>query len=121
VSSVLVGNAVAWYDNTGNPEPRPPVPGEAAQASTGRGGYTPYGLAFAPDGILYFADIHIACSSSGCGPATNEGQILKVTFTQPGSIPSAPTAVNTEPLNFPVSVTACTPSPTTVCPAPPGQ
>jgi hypothetical protein len=88
-------------------------------------------LTFAPDGTLYFADIHITCvspptegnpsSAVGCGPASDQGQVMKVTFSPVGSVPSVPVAVNTKPLNFPVSVTACTPSATRVCPAPPGQ
>jgi hypothetical protein len=42
-----------------------------------------------------------------------------VTFG-PAEVPSVPKAVNTQPLNFPVSVTACTLAGTAVCPAPPG-
>jgi hypothetical protein len=132
VSSVLVGTAVAWYTHAGAPDPtRPPVPGNPpppAGPNTSPG-YTPEGLAFAPDGTLYFADIHIVCTSPptesnptggvGCGPATNQGQVMRVTFG-PGEVPSVPKAVNTQPLNFPVSVTACTLEGKTVCPAPPG-
>jgi hypothetical protein len=125
VSSVLQGNAVSWYNDDGSPDvTRPSVgPGGApqAQAQTGPGGYSPDGLAFTPDGTLYVADIHISCASSGgCGPVNNEGQILEFTFG-PGSTPSAPVKVNTEADNFPVSVTACTPTPTNVCPAPAGE
>jgi hypothetical protein len=133
VSSVLVGSAVAWYDDTGAPiasrPPVPPDPPPSVSAGNTASGYTPYGLAFTPDGTLYFADIHITCvspptegnpsSAVGCGPATNQGQLMKVTFSHPGSVPSVPVAVNSEPLSFPVGVTACSPSATTVCPAPP--
>jgi hypothetical protein len=139
VSSVLVGNAVAWYHDDGTPLARPPVPPippppippPPIPAGSTASGYTPYGLAFTPDGTLYFADIHITClapptegdptSAVGCGPANNQGQVMKVTFSGLGSVPSVPAAVNTKPLNFPVGVTACTPSETRVCPAPPGQ
>jgi hypothetical protein len=135
VSSVLVGDAVAWYHDDGTPNlARPPVPpSPPPPVSTGNttAGYTPYGFAFAPDGTLYFADIHITCvsppsegnpsSALGCGPANNQGQLMKVVFSPVGSVPSIPVAVNTKPLNFPVSVTACTPSATRVCPAPPGH
>jgi hypothetical protein len=135
VSSVLVGDAVAWYHDDGTPNlARPPVPpSPPPPVSTGNttAGYTPYGFAFAPDGTLYFADIHITCvsppsegnpsSALGCGPANNQGQLMKVTFSAVGSVPSVPVAVNTKPLNFPVSVTACTPSAARVCPAPTGQ
>jgi hypothetical protein len=132
VSSVLQGNAVSWYNDDGNADvARPSVgPGGVpqAEAQTGPGGYSPQGLAFTPDGTLYIADIHISCVSSGggepasggCGPVTNQGQILKFTFG-PGSTPSAPVKVNTEADNFPVSVTACTPTATTVCPTPAGR
>lgn len=135
VSSVLLGNAVAWYHDDGTPNlarpPVPPNPPPPIPTGNTTSGYTPYGVTFAPDGTLYFADIHITCvspptegnpsSAVGCGPASNQGQVMKVTFTPLGTVPSVPVAVNTKPLNFPVSVTACTPSATRVCPAPPGQ
>ena len=124
VSSVLVGNAVSWYTDAGAPDAaRPSVPGNPPPpAGNTQSGYTPQGMAFAPDGTLYFADLHITCTSGGgCGPANNEGQVMKVTFSQPGSVPSTPIAVNTEPLNFPVSVTMCDPTAYPRCPAPSGR
>jgi hypothetical protein len=134
VTSVLVGSAVAWYTDAGVPNAaRPPVPGSPpppVSAANTASGYTPYGLAFTPKGTLYFADIHITCvspptetdptSAVGCGPAANQGQVMRVTFSQPGAVPSVPAAVNTKPLNFPVGVTACDPASYSHCPAPPG-
>ena len=75
-------------------------------------------MAFAPDGTLYFIDIHIACSGglSGCGPANYGGRVMKVTFS--GGQPSAPVAVATG-FDFPTSVTVCVPSRST-CPYPKG-
>jgi hypothetical protein len=45
---------------------------------------------------------------------------MKVTFAQPGSVPSTPVAINTQPLNFPVSATMCDPATYAHCPVPSG-
>ena len=46
--------------------------------------YNPFGMAFAPDGTLYFVDIHVACKAllTGCGPASYQGRVMKVTLHQ---------------------------------------
>jgi len=106
VSNVIGDPAVAWYDSHGQPlASRPPVPS---------GPYSPFGLAFAPDGTLYFVDIHVECTSRGCGPASHAGQLMRVTFAN--GAPRAPVPV-AHGLDFPVSVTVCNPA-TTACPAP---
>ena len=47
----------------GQPEPgRASVPGTTiAELGKDPGQYNPFGLAFAPDGTLYFIDIHVTC------------------------------------------------------------
>ena len=69
-------------------------------------GFNPFGIAFAPDGTLYFDDIHLACTGTltGCGPASKAGRVLRVTFSN--GQPSTPTAIATG-LDFPTSVTVC--------------
>ena len=73
--SSYVGNpAIRWVNKDGRPlAGRAPVPG-ATVADLGKDPreYNPFGLAFAPDGTLYFVDIHIACTGplTGCGPAS---------------------------------------------------
>ena len=117
VDSVIGDPAVIWVDDNGKPLPK-----RGAVAGTGIGspsGYSPFGLAFAPDGTLYFVDIHIACKDktlNDCGPVDNGGRIMKVTF--PSGKPAAPVAVASG-FNFPVSVTVCVPSVET-CPYPTG-
>ncbi len=74
VSSVIGSNAVVWYDDDGAPHKgKGPVPGNFAA-------YTPFGVAVAPNGDLYFVDIHVVCGAGGCGPAPLAGGIFKVTF-----------------------------------------
>ena len=56
-------------------------------------GYNPFGMAFAPDGTLYFVDIHITCQNnqlSNCGPANYKGRVMKVRFA--GGRPSTPSS-----------------------------
>ena len=115
IDSVIGDPAVVWVDDNGKVLPkRGKVPG------TGLGnpaGYSPFGMAFAPDGTLYFVDIHIACKGGGlsdCGPVDNGGRIMKVTFA--GGQPTTPVAVASG-YNFPVSVTVCVPS-AEACPYP---
>jgi hypothetical protein len=106
VSSVIGDPAIAWYDDHGQPmTSHPTVPA---------GPYNPFGLAIAPDGTVYFADIHVKCGARGCGPTSRGGQVLKVTFVN--GAPQAPTVVATG-LDFPTSVTLCDTARTT-CPAP---
>ena len=66
-------------------------------------------MAFAPDGTLYFVDIHIACTGplTGCGPADYGGRVMRVTFTN--GQPSAPVTV-AGGFDFPTSVTVCVPA-----------
>jgi hypothetical protein len=75
-------------------------------------------MAFAPDGTLYFVDIHIVCKGllTGCGPAGYGGRVMKVTVTN--GQPAAPVAV-AGGFDFPTSVTVCVPA-KTVCPYPTG-
>jgi hypothetical protein len=100
--------AIIWYDGHGKPQPtRPPLPA---------GAYSPFGLAFAPKGDLYFVDIHIVCPGGNvlhCGPGNHAGGVFHVTFDR--GVPSAPQAIATG-LDFPTSVTICTGRD---CPTPP--
>jgi hypothetical protein len=82
------------------------------------GQYNPFGMAFAPDGTLYFVDIHIACKGplTGCGPASYGGRVMRVTVAD--GQPSVPTTV-AGGFDFPTSVTVCVPA-KTVCPYPTG-
>ena len=82
------------------------------------GQYNPFGMAFAPDGTLYFIDIHVACKGllTGCGPAGYGGRVMKVTVTN--GQPATPVAI-AGGFDFPTSVTVCVPA-TTVCPYPSG-
>jgi hypothetical protein len=120
VSSYIGDPAIRWVTKDGAPEARRgSVPGTSiAQLGKAPGQYNPFGMAFAPDGTLYFIDIHVACKGllSGCGPASYGGRVMKVTFT--GGQPSAPVTV-AGGFDFPTSVTVCVPA-KTVCPYPSG-
>ena len=120
VSSYIGDPSIVWVDAHGQPEPgRGSVPGTTI-ADLGRspGQYNPFGMAFAPDGTLYFVDIHIACKGplTGCGPASYGGRIMRVTVSN--GQPSAPAKVSGG-FDFPTSVTVCVPA-KTVCPYPTG-
>jgi hypothetical protein len=123
ISSYIGNPAIRWVTKDGQPESgRPPVPGETiAQIGTDPNSYNPFGMAFAPDGTLYFIDIHVTCKdnmlSEGCGPADYGGRAMKVTFS--GGQPSVPTVVHAG-FDFPTSVTVCVPA-TQVCPYPTGK
>jgi hypothetical protein len=106
-SNIIHQQAIAWYDATGKPDP--------TRRSVPAGNYSPFGLAFAPGGDLYFVDIHVTCDASGCGPGNNNAGILKVTLDH--GVPSPPQLV-AGGLNFPVSVTVCDTTRQT-CPTPP--
>lgn len=118
ISSTIGDPAVAWVDDQGHPVPgRTPVPGESiGQLGQDPNAISPFGIAFAPDGTLYVVDIHIMCQGglSNCGPETNAGRVMKVTFT--GGKPDTPVPIATG-LNFPTSVTVCRTN-RRPCPAP---
>jgi hypothetical protein len=119
IDSTIGDPAIAWFDDEGHQLPDRGVVHGASIADTGKdpNGWNPFGMAFAPDGTLYFVDIHIACKGplTDCGPVDNGGRVLKVSFAagQPGT----PSAIATG-LNFPTSVTVCVTARQT-CPVPP--
>jgi len=123
VSSFFGNPSIAWFTQSGQPEPgRPPIPGETlAQLGQDPNGYNPFGLAFAPDGTLYFVDIHITCKNNnladGCGPASYKSRVMRVSFNH--HQPSAPSVLNGG-FDFATSVTVCVPS-RQVCPYPTGK
>ena len=111
VSSYIGDPSIIWVSASGQPEPgRGSVPGTTV-ANLGKSPdqYNPFGMAFAPDGTLYFVDIHIACTGplTGCGPADYGGRVMRVTFTD--GQPSAPVTV-AGGFDFPTSVTVCVPA-----------
>ncbi len=110
VSNAFGTTAIRWYGKDGRPADRPSVPGQS-----GADGYNPFGLAFAPDGTLFFVDIHVQCNAKGCGPTDHGGNLYRVTFG-PGRAPSAPEKLATG-MEFPVGVTTCD-GRTRVCPVP---
>jgi hypothetical protein len=120
VSTYIGSPAIRWVNGDGQPEPgRGTVPGTAlSDIGKSANQYNPFGMAIAPDGTLYFIDIHVACKAllSGCGPASYGGRVMKVTLTD--GQPSAPVAVASG-FDFPTSVTLCVPA-QTVCPYPSG-
>jgi polyvinyl alcohol dehydrogenase (cytochrome) len=110
VSSVIGSPAIAWYNDDGTAfTGKGPVP---ANQPTGQAdqGYSPFGLAFTPNGDLYFVDIHIVCSNpnptdptSCLGPANHGGHVFKLTFTN--GAPSLPPVAIASGIDYPVSVT----------------
>ncbi len=123
ISSFFGNPSIAWFTASGQPAPgRGSVPGETlAQLGQDPNGYNPFGLAIAPDGTLYFVDIHITCKNNiigdGCGPADYGGRVMRVPVT--GGRPGTPQVVNSG-FDFPTSVTVCVPS-VEVCPYPTGR
>jgi hypothetical protein len=121
VSSYIGDPSIVWVSASGQPEPgRGSVPGTTvADLGKSPGQYNPFGMAFAPDGTLYFVDIHIACTGplTGCGPASYGGRVMRVTFS--GGQPSAPVTV-AGGFDFPTSVTVCVPAHMR-CPYPSGK
>lgn len=110
VTNILAGSlggaTIAWYDDTGHPtQIKGPVP---------QGPFSPFGIAVAPNGDVFFVDIALTCDATGCGPTNGAGGIFKVTFHD--GQPSSPQRV-IGGLNFPVSVTVCDASKQT-CPEP---
>jgi hypothetical protein len=120
ISTYIGDPSIRWVTNEGLTEAgRAPVPGTPlADLGKNPGQYNPFGMAFAPDGTLYFIDIHIACTGplTGCGPANYGGRVMKVTFDQ--GQPSTPVVI-AGGFDFPTSVTVCVPS-KSVCPYPTG-
>ena len=121
ISSYIGNPSIIWVSASGSPEPgRGSVPGTTvADLGKSPDQYNPFGMAFAPDGTLYFVDIHIACSGplTGCGPASYGGRVMRVTFAN--GQPSAPTTV-AGGFDFPTSVTVCVPAHGR-CPYPSGR
>jgi hypothetical protein len=123
ISSFFGDPSIIWVTAQGQPEPRrTPVPGETiAQIGQDPNGYNPFGMAFAPNGTLYFVDIHISCKDNmignGCGPTSYGGRVMEVTFS--GGTPGTPTVVHGG-FDFPTSVTVCVPA-RQVCPYPTGK
>lgn len=121
ISSYFGNPAIIWVNGNGvQLSGHPTIPGETiAQLGQNPDGYNPFGMAFAPDGTLYFVDIHITCKNNqllDCGPGDYGGRVMKVTFTN--GQPSAPTTV-AGGFDFPTSVTVCVPSQQN-CPYPTG-
>lgn len=111
VDTAFGNPAIAWYSQSGQLlKTHPTIPGETI-ATLGKtpNGYNPFGMAFTPDGTLYFVDIHIACKTgtlSHCGPAGGKGRVLRVTFGPNGQPNLPPTVIDTG-FTFPTSVTLC--------------
>ncbi len=112
IDSIFGHPAIAFFSAAGKELSRPGIRGETlSQFGHDRKGFNPFGMAFAPDGTLYFVDIHIHCSGSdftGCGPQNKLGRIYRVRFG-PGNKPEAPQVISTG-YEFPTSVTICVPS-----------
>ena len=74
VSSYIGDPSIVWVTAERQARAgRGSVPGTTiADLGKSPGQYNPFGMAFAPDGTLYFIDIHVACTGplTGCGPAT---------------------------------------------------
>ena len=121
VSTYIGDPSIRWVTNDGRPEPGyGTVPGTgAADIGKSPDQYNPFGMAFAPDGTLYFIDIHIVCSGllTGCGPGNYLGRVMRSTVT--AGRPSPPVVV-AGGFDFPTSVTVCVPS-AHDCPYPTGR
>ena len=121
VSSYIGNPSIRWVTSHGQPVTgRGTVPGTSiTDIGKSPDQYNPFGMAFAPDGTLYFVDIHIACKGllTGCGPADYGGRVMRITVTN--GQPAAPVAIASG-FDFPTSVTVCVPSNTQVCPYPTG-
>jgi hypothetical protein len=121
VSSYIGDPSIVWVSASGQLEPgRGSLPGTSvSDLGKSPDQYNPFGMAFAPDGTMYFVDIHITCTGplTGCGPTSYGGRVMRVTFT--GGQPSVPQTV-AGGFDFPTSVTVCVPG-KTVCPYPTGK
>lgn len=107
VSHLLLGPAVTFYDDAGEPT--------SAKAVIPGGNFNPFGLAVSPGGDVFFADIALRCDAGGCGPTDGQGGVFKVSYTNGEPQPPQRIAGG---LSFPVSVTICDAS-KQVCPQPP--
>ena len=120
VSSYIGDPSIAWFTQQGTPVPgHATVPGtQLIDLGKNPDAYSPFGMAFAPDGTLYFVDIHVTCKGplTGCGPGDLAGRVMKVTFS--GGTPGTPTTV-AGGFDFPTSVTVCVPAQMR-CPYPTG-
>jgi hypothetical protein len=121
ISSYFGNPSILWVSPSGAPiTGHASIPGETiAQLGQDPNGFNPFGLAFAPDGTLYFVDIHITCKNNmltNCGPTGYGGRVMQVTFTNGQA--SAPTTVSGG-FDFPTSVTVCLPAHQN-CPYPQG-
>jgi hypothetical protein len=117
-ASIIGDPAIAWFTRQGKQDvSMGTVPGETITQVGQPNGYNPFGIAVAPGGVVYFADIHIVCTAplTNCGPASNGGRIMRVTFTDDGK-PNRPVPVASG-YNFPTSVTVCVPA-RQLCPLP---
>jgi hypothetical protein len=112
VSSLFGTPSIAWYDDNGNPLPPGPVGKGPVVGGGAVGTFNPFGIAFAPDGTLFFIDIHLVAGPGGIGPEDGQGGLYEVTFSS--GVPSAPTKIASG-FSYPVSVTTCAPS-EQVCP-----
>jgi polyvinyl alcohol dehydrogenase (cytochrome) len=107
VATVIGNPSIVWLHDNGTPVAGRSIPGEdIAHVGQDPNGWNPFGSAFAPDGTLYFVDIHIECTAPlvNCGPGYKAGRLMRVTFQQ--GHPSPPTVVATGD-DFPTSVTVC--------------
>jgi hypothetical protein len=121
VSSFIGDPSIFWVTANGTPEPGyGTVPGTpVADMGKNPDAYNPFGMAFAPDGTLYFIDIHITCKSPlvDCGPASYGGRVMRVSVSD--GQPSPPETVASG-FDFPTSVTVCVPD-HQKCPYPTGK
>jgi hypothetical protein len=121
ISSYIGDPSIIWVSAGGKPEPGfGSVPGTTiANLGKSPDQYNPFGMAFAPDGTMYFVDIHITCTGplTGCGPADYGGRIMRVSVAH--GQPTAPVTV-AGGFDFPTSVTVCVPAKTR-CPYPSGK
>jgi hypothetical protein len=121
ISSIFGNPSVAWFDTSGQQRSdRPPVAGETLdQFGHSDTGFNPFGLAFAPDGTLYLADIHISCTGAGlgnCGPQNGRGRVLRITFQADHQ--ANPPQVVAGGFSFPTSTTVCVIGHGQICPFP---
>jgi hypothetical protein len=114
VTSIFGSPSIAWYDDSGAPLPPAPAGKGPVFGGGAVGTFNPLGLAFAPDGTLFFVDIHLLIGPGGIGPASGQGALYQVTFSQ--GLPSALAQIASG-LDYPVSITTCVPA-KQVCPAP---
>jgi len=113
VDNVFFGlNAVEWFDTSGSPmgqQAHAPIPTNFGTQ------FSPFGMAFDPQGDLFVVDIHVAVDPAGsvtsqsfqAGPVNGQGRLLEFTFS--GPIANPPTTIASGE-DFPVAVTTCDPA-----------